>query len=236
MAPIDMTILPEEPPCFTSGYQSKWSDDDDSICLEYSEDGDGSHELYLLKDGRDFRMPVVFEDGMDFIECELYYASIESQMTGGALRCLQNQQQRRLCNRDITGPLNSTSLPSCLRNPRTKKKKTREGTPQRRCSFGGLPKCGEVEPTLVRSNSVRALGDGEPRRVCFEQYVQVSNIHSVDDYPTEIRSLLWMSRQEMMISMRRAMVDDLQERQRREQEQQDPATQEQHEGDDILLI
>jgi hypothetical protein len=158
MAPNDLPLLAEEPPCITNVHGSSWLDDNDSICLEYPEDKDEGHDLYLQRDGLEFMIPIVFEDGMDFEESQLYYVSIESQLTGGALPCLQKKQQTRSSTRDITCPVNSISLPSCLRKPRTAKSKPREPTPQRRCSFGGLPKCGHVQQTLVRFHSMRGLG------------------------------------------------------------------------------
>jgi hypothetical protein len=232
MAPNDSTDLDEEVPSVTNSYDSSWFDDDDSICLDGSDDNDECQELYLQRDGLEFRMPIVFEDGMDFEESQLYYASIESQLTGGALRCLQKKQQRRPTTRDITGPMNSTSLPPCLRKPKRAKSKPREPTLQRRCSFSGHQKCGDVQQTLVRFHSMRGLGDYEPRRLCFEEFVDVSCIPSVDDYPPAIKSQLWMSRQEMMTSMKRAMVEDVHEPQC-EEEEHDNATQEQHKGDEI---
>jgi hypothetical protein len=224
----------EEVPCFTNSYDSSYFDDDDSICLEFSdEDNDDCHDLYLQRNGLEYMMPIVFEDGMDFEESQLYYASIESQLTGGALRCLQKKQQRRPTTRDLSGPLDSISLPSCLRKPRIVQRKPRKPTPQSRCSFGGNQKCGDVQQrTLVGSHSMRGLGDYEPRRLCFEEYVHVSNIPSVDDYPPAIKSQLWMSRQEMTNAMKRAMVEDAQEPQREEEEEPDYSSQEQHKGND----
>jgi hypothetical protein len=227
MAPNDLTLLAEEGPCFTNVYNdSSWLDDDDSISLEYPEDNDACHDLYLRRDGLKYRLPIVFEDGMDFEESQLYYASIESQ-----LPCLQKKQQRRSTTRDITGSVNSISLPSCLRKPRTAKSKPREPRPQRRCSFGGLSNYGDVQQTLVRFHSMRGLKDDEPRLVRFEEYVQVSSIPSVDDYPLAVRSQLWMSRGEMMTSMRLAMVEKV--RKPQGEEEDDYTTQEQHKGDNI---
>jgi hypothetical protein len=234
MAPNDFIESDEEEvPRFTNTYDSSYFDDDDSICLEFSDDNDDCHDLYLQRDGFEYMTPIVFEDGMDFDESQLYYASIEAQLTGGVLRCcLQKKQQRRPTTRDITGPLNSISLPSILRKPRIAKRKPREPTSQRRCSFGGNQKCGDVQQrTLGRSHSMRGLGDYEPRRLCFEEYGHVCNIPSVDDYPPAIKAQLWMTRQEMANAMKRAMVEDVQEAQR-EEEEHDYATQEQHKGDD----
>jgi hypothetical protein len=222
-----MDPLGKEPRFFPNVYDRSWfDDDDDSINLEYSDDNDECHELYLQRNRLEFMMPIVFEDGMDFEESQLYYASIESQLTGGALHCLQKKQQRRSTTRDITGPVNSISLPSCLRKPRAAKNRPSERAAQRRCSFSGLPKCGNVQQTLLRSHSMR---DDEPRRICFEEFVHVSSIPSVDDYPPAVRSQMWMSREEMMNSMRLAMVEDVPE-----QEEHDFATQEQHKADDVV--
>jgi hypothetical protein len=229
----------EEVPCFTNAYDNSYFDDDDSICLEeLSDDNDDDcNDLYLQRDGLQYRMPIVFEDGMDFEESQQYYASIESQMTGGALRCLQKKQQRRPTTRDITGPVNSISLPSCLRKPRIAKRKPRESTPRRRCSFSGHQKCEDVQQrTLVRSHSMRGLGDYERRRLCFEEYVRVSSIPSVDDYPPAIKAQLWMSREAMMNAMKRAMDENVQEPEHEEEEDEEvheyATTQEQHKGDD----
>jgi len=197
-------------------------DDDASIELDFGNpeedsDCDGDFDLYLQKDGQDFLTPIIFEDGMDHVEAKMYYASLESQQTGGALRRLQQQLDRPSSNRALQQPCDSP-LVSILRKPKQKKSSPKKKWTQRRCSFSGLPNCGEIERTLVRSNSMRGLAEDKPRRVSFEEYVHVSTIHPVDVYPPDIRSQLWMSRQEMMSSMKRAMMEDAQERKLMEQE------------------
>jgi hypothetical protein len=76
----------------------------------------------------------------------------------------------------------------------------------RRCSFSGMPPLllhGEESRRncLVKSHSTEDLSSF--LKVGFEEFVQVVTIHSAADYPDDVRSSLWMSRQEMSRSMRR---------------------------------
>jgi hypothetical protein len=79
---------------------------------------------------------------------------------------------------------------------------------------------------------MRGLGNYEPRHLCFEEYVDVSCIPSVDDYSPAIKAQLWMSRKEMMTAMERAMVEDVHEPQCEEEEEHDSDIREQHKGDE----
>jgi hypothetical protein len=235
MAPNEVCSVEHELRCDVPLTQSVYHDEfmeveEDSIhldcdfytsysCDEYpSYSCDEYHYLYLQKHGTEFMMPIIFEDGMDFIECELYYASTKSQLSGGALRRLQSQQQRRSSVQELEATF-VDALPSCIRRSKRTKQNVKDQmqTPRRRCSFGGLPESGDMEPALIRSNSMRIDFRVDETRVSFEEYVQVVTIHPVNEYPPDVRSKMWMSREEMTDSMTRAMAEDVRDRHRAQQ-------------------
>jgi hypothetical protein len=169
----------------------------------------GFHSLYLQKDGLEFMTPIVFEDGMDFVECELYYASINSQETGGGFHGSMGLKERPPCLRQVEHF--HSKLISCLKKPkRSMGQKVVSKRRLRRCSFGGLPKFEEsieASAALPRANSTRSFIQHKPR-VAFEEYVQVVTIHPIDSLPLDVRSQMWMSRQEMLQGMRRAAMEE----------------------------
>lgn len=175
------------------------------------------HELYLQRNGLEFMMPILFEDGMDYIECELYYASLTSQSWGGAFRKLRSMQPRRPTLRELKDEAVGNRL-SCLRKPtRGEGQMNKSGPPVRRCSFSGMPQIEEFQP-IQRSNSMRRLGE-EEARVSFEEYVQVVTIYPAEEYPDEVRTQMWMSREELSKCMRRAMIEDMKEQRERQREE-----------------
>jgi hypothetical protein len=197
------------------------------------------HELYLQRQGMEFEMPVLFEDGMDYVECELYYYATQQQSpkpsalvallapvtprtTTLPLRPLDNccsspeQQPSSTNKQDST--ITSSSLVSCMRRPRRRASMVDTTPPLRghrsdqmvrRCSFSCMPPLLLREESrrncLVRSHSMEDLSSFQ--KVGFEEYVQVVTIHSAADYPDDVRSSMWMSRQEMNRSMRRGTTD-----------------------------
>lgn len=173
------------------------------IEIEEESSLEGFHDLYLQRGGIEFMIPIVFEDGMDFEECELYYASMKSQDTGGSFRGLGLVERRRN-RREFTNQLRSPE--PCLRIPK-QSFNTKNGFERkvRRCSFGGLPKLDRPydRPFLMKASSSRSIADHKPT-VAFEEYVQVITIHSIDDLPFDVRSQMWMSRQEMLQGVRGA--------------------------------
>jgi hypothetical protein len=192
----------------TNEDMNAWDMDDD-----YTE----FHELYIQRHGLEFMMPILFEDGMDYIECELYYASLTSQSYGGAFRKLRSMQPRRPTLRELKDEANGNRL-SCLRKPtRGEGVEHKCGPPVRRCSFSGMPQIEEFQP-LTRSNSMRRLGE-EEARVSFEEYVQVVTIYPAEEYPEDVRTQMWMSREELSKCMRRAMIEDMKEQREKQREE-----------------
>lgn len=169
----------------------------------------GFHDLYLQRDGIEFMTPIVFEDGMDFTECELYYASMKAQDTGGSFRGL-GLLERQSSLREFRNH-HSNLLEPCLRNTkRSRGVKSDLGRKVRRCSFGGLPKLDKSyeRPFLMKANSSRSIVDHKPT-VAFEEYVHVITIHSIDDLPFDVRSQMWISKQDMLQGMRGAARERL---------------------------
>jgi hypothetical protein len=183
---------------------------------------DRFHDLYLQKHAFEFMMPILFEDGMDYVECELYYASITSQISygGSILRRARNPQPRRATLEELREGSRQGVLLPCIRKSRlSKRQQPRSGPVIRRCSFSGMPQLDDVIP-LTRSNSMEKLLNDEPR-VAFEEYVSVVTIYPAEEYPEDIKSSIWMSREEMSNCMRRAMVEEMREQRERVREQRE---------------
>eukprot|EP00980_Cylindrotheca_fusiformis_P013205 scaffold3359_cov123-Cylindrotheca_fusiformis.AAC.9 len=156
-------------------------DDDDELLVDkaffgsYLETSDSEteneeyfHPLYLHEEGEEFLLtPVLFEDGMSFDECELYYVTQEEEHDDE----LVSKPLKPLARRNLPSSFRSTlplrrledeeELPSCLRSStklkldlRRRYNRNTAGTPrqprprassikftkkQRRRSFGGVP-------------------------------------------------------------------------------------------------
>jgi len=182
------------------------------------------HEYYLQRNGIEFVTTIVFEDGMDYEECELYYASLNSQTVGGIVHPVKSRQPSG-SRRTRTSPRLDGALPirSCLRKSRFTSSQA-ERRPRRalirRCSFSGTPKQSVARNTPSRTkSSCLEFHAGKPR-VAFEPSVRVTTIHSAIDLPDDIRMRCWMTREEMTINIRRAALEDLQEKRRCLREEQ----------------
>jgi hypothetical protein len=187
------------------------------------------HEFYLQRDGMEFFLPILFEDGMDYVECEYYYASIQQQQSGNNS---SSKKRSSPLQRGILPPISSKLalqqqqetqgklLCSCIRSGNNKRLRSApseedptfsDRTAVRRCSFSGMPQLSsQAIPTLTRSQSWQHLSDLSRHRhhnhrgVGFEKHVRVVTIYPATDYPDDMRRSLWMSREEMTHNMRRA--------------------------------
>ena len=178
----------------------------------------GFHEFYMKKDQLEYIVPVIFEDGMDFQECEQYYASLKSQepLSRSSLR---TRLQRKSSLRELQQIIANDS-PSCLRRmPKFKSKIDLEKAKVRRCSFGGTAPVENERPCLQRSNSHRSVKESSPG-VSFDQHVRVWTVYAAYEYPQEIRSQMWMSREEMRHCMQKAVAEKVAERRRQLLKQQ----------------
>jgi hypothetical protein len=171
------------------------------------------HDLYLQKGGIAFLSPILFEDGMDYVECRQYYDSIQSQHARSGTNDLRSKQQRRTSLRELEH-LVADCNSSVRRSRRNDRQKTELNGTLRRCSFSGLTESFDMNNsgdsgmpnTLVRSSSQRDLIESTPH-VRFEECVQVVTIYSAVDYPPNVRTNIWMSRKEMSLCMRRALAE-----------------------------
>jgi hypothetical protein len=178
------------------------------------ESSDEYHELYLQREGMQFISPILFQDGMDYVECEYYYASIQQQ----------SAKRKRSSRQKVVSPISYKralqeetpgKLASCIRRnknkqmrsaPSNEKEPIAEDRAVRRYSFSGMPQLSLEIPTMTRSQSWQHLSDlSQHRGVGFEQHVRVVTIHQAMDYPEDVRRSMWMSREEMAGNMRRAM-------------------------------
>jgi hypothetical protein len=214
-------------------------DDDDDYSNESSEE---YHEFYLQREGMEFLLPILFEDGMDFLECECYYASIQQEQSPknrptrpqkilspiSFRRTLQQQenQQGKLSSCIRTSGSNNKGLRSA---PSNEKEPIKADRSVRRYSFSTMPELSQGIPTLTRSQSWQDLSDVS-HHVGFEQHVRVVTIYEAMDYPEDVRRSMWMSREEMSSNMRRAMRQkERQERPRRRPSQEQKSKQDEPE-------
>jgi hypothetical protein len=184
------------------------------------------HEFYLQREGMEFSLPILFEDGMDFEECECYYASIQQQSAKqrSILQQIRSPSsfKRALQQETQPGKLSSCSILRSGDNKRLPSAPSNEKDPKevyrlmRQYSFSSMPQLSQEMPTLTRSQSCQDLSDVS-HHVRFEQHVQIVTIYEAIDYPEDVRRNLWMSREEMSNNMRRAM-----RRQQRQERSQRP--------------
>jgi len=173
-----------------------------------SDSGDNHHyhDLFLQRNGMEYTQPIFFEDGMDYDECEMYYQSISSQRCGGApSRPSKHLEQRNTTHWDPKAN-NPGVPPSCIRHSNRSATDNAEASSSlQRCSFSGLPARaafneGDEESTRLRSHSLRGIQEYQ-LCVSFDESVQVATIHSIDEYPEDVRRNMWMSKEEMMLNV-----------------------------------
>lgn len=173
------------------------------------QDEDGYSSMYFQREGLEYMTPILFEDGMDFVECSFYYLCRKSQDSGGVLYRERRRCQPRATTEQLTHMDNTQPSP-CIRRPFRFHSFPSLVTDiqARRCSFSGIPDLGNnnSDSQLIRSNSMRSLRD-QVARVSFEEYVQVVTIRAAHDYPEDVRSGLWISREEMAKGVRSAMAN-----------------------------
>lgn len=170
------------------------------------------HELYLHSGTIEYITPINFEDGMDWQECELYYASISNgtRQHRSAFHSQRVTQVRRPSKKQLQQEVNG-QLQSCLRTPYKPKKRPSPLEMRRSISFSTIPK---TDGTYSRylSDGLNGLTSNGPH-VNFDDYVSVSTIPLVEDYPLDVRKALWMSRAEIDACKQSAIREDTLRRQ-----------------------
>lgn len=184
--------------------------ENDADKMEKEDNGSGKetktkyHALFFHSGSMEYITPICFEDGMDWIECEMYYTAIHEGMID--LRSSVHMRRTNKIRKPSKLQLQQLARginPSCLRSPTTKRKPS--SLPIRRCvSFNTLPK----ENGLYASYLGDAMQDlfKEPR-VNFDDYVSVVTITPKQDYPLDVRNSLWMSEDESEKCLRGAMSE-----------------------------
>jgi hypothetical protein len=215
------------------------ADDDD---VSKGDDDQYFNQWYLHEDGEDFLFtPVLFEDGMNFDECELYYVSQEEEHQHSESKSFSAIARRNLpTSFRSTLPLRpleeeeADELPSCLRSSKkinsnidkeekqsiVKTQQQSVMRQQRRRSFGGAPTLPEL-PQFFRAHScpdfsVLTSPLLQPQ-VNFDTDVQVVTVYAAGDYPRKIRSNLWLTKKEITRFKRQAKKE---KRKRRKQKYQ----------------
>jgi hypothetical protein len=168
------------------------------------------HEFYLQRNGEQYLHPIFYEHGMDQRECDLYYHVRNAQQHGGLAR------QPREYHTPISYPPPVKSTPiSILRNKRMSKQTDLRTRPAliHRVSFSDQLIGKEINTshaTLRRSRSLRII---DRPQVTFYEQVLVITIHPIYDLPPDVRSNVWMSRDELLVSMHDAAIEQIKEQQ-----------------------
>lgn len=164
------------------------------------------HELYLQTGSVDYITSVSFEDGMDWHECELYYACISNGMMEhrSAFHMKRATQYRRPSKKQLLQQVGG-QLQSCLRTSNKSKPLSTFPEMRRSISFNTLPNISAAYSQNI-SDSLREIPSRGPR-VHFDDYVSVSTVFPIEAYPSDIRKNLWMSRSEIDACMHSAMKE-----------------------------
>jgi hypothetical protein len=178
---------------------------------------DQFHELYLQRNGEQYFYPIIYQHGMDQRECDLYYNVLNAQQHGGLFRQPRDYYKPISCQSSVkSAPI------SILRNKKTQAKRTEvRSRPAliRRVSFSDQL-LGKEQNTfnvkLSRPSSSRII---DRPRVAFAQQVLVTTIYPIVDMPLEVRSNVWMSRDELLICMHDAAIEQMEERMASEKEE-----------------
>jgi hypothetical protein len=190
---------------------------EDNTMMSDSNNQDNFHELYLQRNGEQYYYPIIYQHGMDQRECGLYYNVLKAQQNGGVFR------QPRACYKPISGPPSVKSTPiSILRNNKRPAKRSDDRVRPsliRRFSF-----CDQLlekeqhntsPATIRRSRSSHII---DRPRVTFAEQVLVTTIHLIAEMPLEVRSNVWMSRDELLVCMHDAAIEQMQEQMAEEEE------------------
>jgi hypothetical protein len=230
------------------------ADDDDDVSK--GDDDQYYNQWYLHEDGEDFLfIPVLFEDGMNFDECELYYVSLEEEHQHSKYKSLSAIARRNLpTSFRSTLPLRpleeeeADNLPSCLRSSKkinsnvdkAEKQMSNGKTQQqqsvmrqqRRRSFGGAQTLPEL-PQFFRAHSCPDFSLlTSPLlhpQVNFDTDVTVVTVYAAGDYPRKIRSNLWLTKKEITRFKRQAKKE---KRKRRRQKYQNYSSDDGSSGSD----
>jgi hypothetical protein len=223
--------------CLLSSRQQQQQDDEEETEDESSSSNDSDylyhqeeydfHPYYIQRDGyeEEYYTSISFEDGMDFEECELYYAYRNEIASGRASR-RQFLRRRPLQRLDSIVEEEQQPLKSILRNkdkskvlkPRAPEAKSQQQPQQRkkmtrRFSFSSLPNIDYIYddhepqyPTHSISTDVESFQETKVG-VSFLPFCTVATIFSCRDLPRDIKEGCWMTREEMMESVRNANED-----------------------------
>ena len=113
--------------------QDNGTDSDERSCY---------HPLFIGEDSVEMIVPIEFEDGMEFDECERYYACLLAGESRNAYHLSRAAKARRPPTTKHLKQCNDGKLPSCLRAP---KLKTNSRRPiQRSASFHVLPSMNDL--------------------------------------------------------------------------------------------
>lgn len=173
---------------------------------------DEVHELYLHSGTVEYITPINFEDGMDWQECELYYASISNgtKELRSAFHSQRATQIRRPSKKQLRQEVDG-QLQSCLRTTSKHKNRTSRSEMRRSISFSTIPKTDCVYSRFL-SDALHGQTSKGPH-VNFDDYVSVSTIPLIEDYPLDVRKSLWMSRAEIDSCIQGAVREDARRRQ-----------------------
>lgn len=155
-----------------------------------------------------FMIPIRFENGLTVGECKRYYDFIEAQSSFSRLiRSIRRPTVEPLAKK-VDG-----KLPSCLRRG-IRPRNVEPPRLRRSISFSNLPSDNSLMTEVLQSFAMMDMPVAP--KVGFHDYVLVTHIASHEDYPAEVHQSIWMSKDELSVSMRQAMIAEKRERRERE--------------------
>lgn len=148
-----------------------------------------------------FTIPIHFAGGLTVGECNRYYDFVEAKSSSSRLVCS--------IHRPTFAPLMKQAYgkrPPCLRQG---KRHRNVEAPQRRrsASFSHLPRDNLLMTKALKSLSI--MDTPVAPKVRFEDDVLVTHIPSHKDLPDILWQKLWMSRDELQLSMREARLEEM---------------------------
>jgi hypothetical protein len=149
-------------------------------------------------------IPIHFAGGLTVGECNRYDDFIEAKsLSSGLVSSI---------HRPAVAPLTKQAngrRPSCLRQ--AKQHRSVEAHQLRRsASFSNLPRDNLLMTKALKSLSI--MDTPVAPKVRFEAKVLVTHIPSHTDLPDVLRQKIWMSRDELQLSMREARLEEIRER------------------------
>jgi hypothetical protein len=194
-------------------------DESDGMIWDYSESVsfdivESPHELYLQENGYQYSYPIMFQGGMDSVECEMYYNILDAQQHGGVQKRKNTSQRCRAVSDNFSTLDGKSGPPSILKKSKyTKTSEARYDSTRPRLTRA--VSISHIQPkddtrdnhfnTLRRSNSFCYLNEiKSSNRVSFSDHVQINTIYPIHEVPLDVHRNLWSTYAELEYYRQRA--------------------------------